>query len=52
MLSVSDELLYTTDDGSEVSKGWYQSAAVNSCFHGKPVNAVYCIGPVIMMKFV
>jgi ferredoxin--NADP+ reductase len=51
--SVSDQLIITTDDGSSGKKGLVTDALreLISQTNGK-VNAVYCAGPVIMMKAV
>ncbi len=50
---VSDELIVTTDDGSYGNKGFVTDALgelINAS--DKNVDAVYCAGPVIMMKAV
>ncbi len=51
--SVSDKLIITTDDGSAGQKGLVTDALrqLTAQSDGK-VDAVYCAGPVIMMKFV
>jgi ferredoxin--NADP+ reductase len=49
--SVSDKLIITTDDGSCGKKGLVTDA-LKELIQTDQVNAVYCAGPVIMMKFV
>lgn len=49
--SVSDKLIITTDDGSSGKKGLVTDA-LRELIQTDQVNAVYCAGPVIMMKFV
>jgi ferredoxin--NADP+ reductase len=49
--SVSDKLIITTDDGSSGKKGLVTDA-LRELIQTEQVNAVYCAGPVIMMKFV
>jgi ferredoxin--NADP+ reductase len=50
--SVSDKLIITTDDGSSGKKGLVTDALRELIQTDGSVNAVYCAGPVIMMKFV
>ncbi|MGD0077604.1 MAG: sulfide/dihydroorotate dehydrogenase-like FAD/NAD-binding protein [Sedimentisphaerales bacterium] len=50
--SVSDKLIITTDDGSSGKKGLVTDALRELIQTDGQVNAVYCAGPVIMMKFV
>ena len=51
--AVSDELILTTDDGSSGKKGLVTDALQELIDDPKVnVGAVYCAGPVIMMKFV
>jgi ferredoxin--NADP+ reductase len=50
--SVSDRLIITTDDGSSGKKGLVTDALRELIQTDGNVNAVYCAGPVIMMKFV
>ncbi len=51
--STSDRLLLTTNDGSEGIKGFVTDALKQLIDDtSNPVNAVYCAGPVIMMKAV
>jgi ferredoxin--NADP+ reductase len=50
--SVSDKLIITTDDGSSGKKGLVTDALRELIQADGNVNAVYCAGPVIMMKFV
>jgi NAD(P)H-flavin reductase len=50
--SVSDKLIITTDDGSSGKKGLVTDALRELIQTGSGVDAVYCAGPVIMMKFV
>lgn len=51
--SVSDKLITITDDGSSGKKGLVTDALRELIEKDKnEVNAVYCAGPVIMMKFV
>ncbi|KPK75741.1 MAG: ferredoxin-NADP reductase [Phycisphaerae bacterium SM23_30] len=51
--AVSDELILTTDDGSYGKKGLVTDALQELIDDPKvDVGAVYCAGPVIMMKFV
>jgi ferredoxin--NADP+ reductase len=50
--SVSDKLIITTDDGSSGKKGLVTDALRELIQAEGQVNAVYCAGPVIMMKFV
>jgi ferredoxin--NADP+ reductase len=50
--SVSDTLIITTDNGSSGKKGLVTDALRELIQTDGNVNAVYCAGPVIMMKFV
>lgn len=47
----SDELIITTDDGSEGMKGVVTDAMKMVCERGEKINNCWCIGPSIMMKF-
>ena len=49
--ATSDEVIVTTDDGSYGKKGLVTDA-LRALIEDKGVDAVYCAGPVIMMKFV
>ena len=49
--ATSDEVIVTTDDGSYGRKGLVTDA-LRALIEDKGVDAVYCAGPVIMMKFV
>ncbi len=53
MKTASDSLIVTTDDGSYGQKG-FVTTALKSLIESEhpPVDAVYCAGPVIMMKAV
>ena len=49
----SDQLIVTTDDGSAGKKGLVTDALRELIENpDQPVDAVYCAGPVVMMKFV
>jgi len=48
----SDELHICTDDGSKGTKGFVSNILQNLIDDGKKLNAVWAIGPVIMMKVV
>jgi ferredoxin--NADP+ reductase len=50
--SVSDKLIITTDDGSSGKKGLVTDALKELIQADGKVDAVYCAGPVIMMKAV
>jgi ferredoxin/flavodoxin---NADP+ reductase len=50
--SVSDELIVITDDGSSGKKGLVTDALRELTQSDNKVDAVYCAGPVIMMKAV
>ena len=50
--SVSDQLIITTDDGSTGKKGLVTDALRELIQSDGKINAVYCAGPVIMMKAV
>jgi ferredoxin--NADP+ reductase len=47
----SDELIVTTDDGSEGTKGLVTDAMRAVVGRGERIDAVWAIGPTIMMKF-
>lgn len=47
----SDELIITTDDGSEGIKGLVTDAMKSVAERGEKVNQCWAIGPTIMMKF-
>ena len=47
----SDELIITTDDGSEGMKGVVTEAMKMVVDRGEKINQSWCIGPSIMMKF-
>ena len=49
--AVSDEVIVTTDDGSSGRKGLV-TEALKDLLEREKVEAVYAVGPVIMMKFV
>lgn len=50
--SVSDELFVTTDDGSYQRKGFVTDVLKDQLELGPPVDRVYAIGPVVMMRAV
>jgi len=50
MRRVSDELHISTDDGSKGSKGFVSQVLKSLIEQGKQFNAVYAIGPPLMMK--
>ena len=50
--SVSDDLLITTDDGSEGEKGFVSDVLRKHLKSGARVDRVYAVGPTIMMKAV
>ncbi len=52
MKSLSDEFYVTTDDGSQGEKGVVTAPLERVIARGKPIDRIYCIGPVIMMKVV
>jgi len=53
LAAVSDQLIITTDDGSAGRKGLVTDALRDLLAEAKsPLGAVYCAGPVIMMKAV
>jgi len=49
---VCDEMLVTTDDGSEGEKGFVSGALKKLIDSGKKIGLVYAVGPAIMMKVV
>jgi ferredoxin--NADP+ reductase len=51
LLSVSDELRITTDDGSKGRKG-FVTDALRDLLEEESVDLVFAVGPAIMMKFV
>jgi len=52
MEDISDKVLVTTDDGSAGRKGLVTDAMKELYAAGEKIDAIYTIGPVIMMKFV
>jgi len=52
MGSVSDELIVTTDDGSNGTKGFVTDMLKKVIDRGEKVDQVFAVGPVIMMKMV
>ena len=50
MKEASDELIVTTDDGSYGRKGLVLNPLVDMMKAGKPIDVVFCVGPVIMMR--
>ena len=50
MQAISDELIITTDDGSEGHKGFVTDPLREMLEKGENINLVLAIGPVIMMK--
>jgi NAD(P)H-flavin reductase len=49
---LSDEIHICTDDGSKGTKGFVSNVLQNLLDEGKKIDAVWAIGPVIMMKVV
>jgi ferredoxin--NADP+ reductase len=52
MASVSDELIVSTDDGSNGNKGFVTDMLKGVIDRGEKVDHVFAVGPVIMMKMV
>ncbi len=52
MAGLSDEMIITTDDGSEGLQGFVTTALQNLIDSGRPIDQVIAIGPSIMMKMV
>ena len=52
MKSVSDELIVSTDDGSNGTKGFVTDMLKQVIDRGEKVDHVFAVGPVIMMKMV
>ncbi len=52
MRTVSDELIVTTDDGSNGNKGFVTDALKQLIERGEKIDRVLAVGPVIMMKMV
>ena len=52
MKAVSDEIIITTDDGSEGLKGFATHGVQAVLDRGEKVNVIWAIGPMIMMKSV
>ncbi|OGR43616.1 MAG: ferredoxin-NADP reductase [Elusimicrobia bacterium GWA2_61_42] len=52
MAGLSDKVLVTTDDGSSGKKGLVTDAMKELYAAGEKLDAVFTIGPIIMMKFV
>lgn len=50
--AVSDEYILVTDDGSKGEKGLVTNALKNLIDSGNEYDAVFAIGPLVMMKFV
>ncbi len=50
MTALSDELILTTDDGSEGRRGFVTDALRNLIDHGEKIDLVVTIGPAIMME--
>jgi NAD(P)H-flavin reductase len=50
--TIADELIITTDDGSDGKKGLVTDALKEVISRGEKIDYVYAVGPVIMMKFV
>ena len=50
--AVSNEVLVTTDDGSYRRKGFVTDVLKDLIVKGEPIDVVYAIGPVIMMRAV
>jgi NAD(P)H-flavin reductase len=49
---ISDEVMVTTDDGSSGKKGVVTDAIKELYTRGEKIDAVFTIGPLVMMKFV
>lgn len=52
MAAISDKVIVTTDDGSAGKKGLVTDAMKDLYAAGERLDAVFTIGPIIMMKFV
>ena len=52
MGTISDRVLVTTDDGSAGKKGLVTDAMKELYAAGEKIDAIFTIGPIIMMKFV
>ncbi|NMA69274.1 MAG: sulfide/dihydroorotate dehydrogenase-like FAD/NAD-binding protein, partial [Desulfitobacterium sp.] len=52
MSAISDELLVATDDGSKGVKGFVTDALSQVIERGEKIDAVWAIGPVVMMRSV
>ena len=52
MRSVSDELIISTDDGSNGNKGFVTDMLKKVIDRGEKIGRVFAVGPVIMMKMV
>jgi NAD(P)H-flavin reductase len=52
MASISDKVIITTDDGSAGKKGLVTDAMQELYAAGEKIDAIFTIGPIIMMKFV
>jgi NAD(P)H-flavin reductase len=52
MGTISDKVLVTTDDGSAGKKGLVTDAMKELYAAGEKIDAIFTIGPIIMMKFV
>jgi len=50
--ALSDEVLVTTDDGSYRRKGFVTDVLKQLIVGGEPIDVVYAIGPVVMMRAV
>ncbi|MEI7482062.1 MAG: sulfide/dihydroorotate dehydrogenase-like FAD/NAD-binding protein [Elusimicrobiota bacterium] len=52
MRRISDSVIVTTDDGSAGTKGLVTDAMKTLYDRGEKIDAIFTIGPIIMMKFV
>jgi len=52
MAAISDKVIVTTDDGSAGKKGLVTDAMKELYAAGEKLDAIFTIGPIIMMKFV
>jgi len=52
MAGISEKVLVTTDDGSAGKKGLVTDAMKDLYAAGEKIDAIFTIGPIIMMKFV
>ena len=50
MRAVSDEVLFTKNDGSYGIEGFVTTALTQLFERGEKINLIYAIGPVVMMK--